>query len=261
MTTTAPRSRKAPPRPQPPDFEALVEAAGDLIYTLDLDGRFTYVNRAFERVLGFAQAELLGQPFTVVLTPASGPVATRHFRQGVEGADITPFFEVEGRHRDGGVVHLEVRANSLVRDGVLVGRQGVARDINELKALQSLVAQKSQRMTLLEERTRTAMAIYARIAELITDDAGPETAGEGALREVQAALARASAEKHGLAAADLKTLRLLAQGLSNDEIARAIHRSPHTVKDQVQRIMRRLGAKRRAEAVATAHRLGLLGEA
>ncbi|MFS8931273.1 PAS domain S-box protein [Cupriavidus taiwanensis] len=241
-----------------PDFEGLIEAAGDLIYTLDLEGRFTFFNQAVERVLGYTPSELLGEPFVRILTPESAQVASRHYGQGLAGKENTPFFEVEARRRDGTIVYLEVRAGSLIREGVLVGRQGIARDINELKSLQSAVADKLQRMTLLEERTRIAMSMYTRIAALIYEDPGQGLAGDEALREVQSTITRVTAEKHGLTAFDLKLLGMLAKGLSNEEIAREACRSPHTIKDHMKRIMLRLGAKRRAEAVACALRLGLL---
>lgn len=260
----SPTPSKLPRTPQAPDFETLIEAAGDLIYTLDLEGRFTFFNQAVERVLGYAAADLMGQPFTQFLTPTGAAVALRHYQQGLAGQEHTPFFEVEARHRDGAIVHLEIRAGMLMRDGVLVGRQGIARDINEIKALQNIVNEKSQRMTLLEERTRIAMGMYARIAELVYDDLGPAHGGqpagtsEAGLREIQNTLNRVAAEKHGLNAADLIILQLLAEGRSNGEIAEIVCRSPHTVKDSVKKIMQRLGARRRAEAVACALKLGLL---
>src|ERR1700716_3950326 len=108
---------------QPPDYAALVEAAGDFIYTLDLEGRFTYLNRAAVRVLGYSVEELLGKTFTVILTGPSAEVGLKHFGQGVAGTETTPFFEVEIRRKDGETALLEVRAGSLFHDGKLIGRQ------------------------------------------------------------------------------------------------------------------------------------------
>lgn len=48
---TAPFS--APNALAEPDYRGLIEAAGDLIYTLDLDGRFTYVNTASHNILEY----------------------------------------------------------------------------------------------------------------------------------------------------------------------------------------------------------------
>ncbi|CUR44951.1 helix-turn-helix transcriptional regulator [Alloalcanivorax xenomutans] len=244
-----------------PDFESLVQAAGDIIYTLDLDGRFTFCNRAMEEVLGYHRNELLGQHFDTLLTPATAPVASQHFLNGVAGRRIAPFFEVEALHRDGGKVHLEVRAASLVREGRVVGRQGIARDISELKALQAQVQEKSRRMALLDERTRIAAALYSRLTELLYGDEDQGEPSGTVFGEMEDTLSRLSAARHGLGEQDLKILNLLAAGHSNSEIAEYICRSPHTVKDHVRRIMQRLGAKRRTDAVARALKLGLITRA
>lgn len=241
-----------------PDYRALVEAAGDLIYTLDLEGRFTFVNSAARQVLGYNPVEVIGKNFTEVLTSESAKVASRHFRQGLAHNESTPFFEVEAQRKQGGTVHLEIRAGGLYRDGAMIGRQGIGRDISELRALQAEVAAKSERVALLEERTRIAMNLYARIADLAGVAPADPAQSRHALREVHDAVLRVSAEKLGLTVPDLKILELLARGLSNREIAAETHRSPHTVKDHVTRIMQRLGAHRRAEAVATALNLGLI---
>jgi|CXWL01.1.fsa_nt_gi PAS domain S-box-containing protein len=246
-----------------PDFQALVEAAGDLIYTLDLQGRFTYYNRAATVVLGYAPGatSMLGVSFLTILTPESAAVAQKHFAQAVSGHEPTPFFEIEARHQDGSIVNLEVRSGPVLRAGIVVGRQGIARNITEIKSLQAQVTAKSQRMTLLEERMRLAMGLYGRIADLVHGDSGGSVSSDEALVVVEDTLKHLSAERHGMAALDISVLKLLAQGRSNEDIARHICRSPHTVKDMVKRIMLRLGAKRRAEAVACAIRLGLISAA
>jgi PAS domain S-box-containing protein len=241
-----------------PDYRELVERVGDMIYTLDLEGRFTFVNSAGLALLGVSPDEIIGQHFRTVLTPHSAEVAANHFAQGLAGTESTPFFEVQAVRNDGTIVELEVRAGSLYRDGELIGRQGVARDITSLKALQAQVADKSERLALLEEQTRTAMDLYRRIAELtLAGPADPEGT-ERALRSVEDSLALASAEKLGLDAQDLRVAELLAQGCSNREIGERIHLSPSTVKDRVSKLMRALGGRSRAEVVALATRRGLI---
>jgi len=53
-------------------------------------------------------------------------------------------------------------------------------------------------------------------------------------------------------------LQLIAGGQTNAEIARALGVGSETVKTLVNRIFEKLGVRRRAEAVSTAHELGLL---
>ncbi|AYJ49034.1 MadR family response regulator transcription factor [Rhodococcus sp. P1Y] len=57
---------------------------------------------------------------------------------------------------------------------------------------------------------------------------------------------------------ELEVLRLLATGLSNSSIGTALFISATTVKFHVSNIMRKLGVSRRAEAVYTASKKGLI---
>jgi DNA-binding NarL/FixJ family response regulator len=56
----------------------------------------------------------------------------------------------------------------------------------------------------------------------------------------------------------LDVLHLVAEGRTTDEIAATLGLSPFTVKNYMERIFERLGARDRAEAVAIALRSGLL---
>lgn len=67
-----------------------------------------------------------------------------------------------------------------------------------------------------------------------------------------------SAKHVTLSPRERAVLQLIAGGQTNAEIARALGVSAETVKTMVQRIFEKLGVRRRAEAVSTAHELGLL---
>ncbi len=55
-----------------------------------------------------------------------------------------------------------------------------------------------------------------------------------------------------------EVLDLIAAGLTNREIAAALHLSPHTIHEHTSSLYRKLGARNRAEAVQRAHRAGLI---
>ncbi|MCO6060106.1 LuxR C-terminal-related transcriptional regulator [Pseudomonas sp. MOB-449] len=57
---------------------------------------------------------------------------------------------------------------------------------------------------------------------------------------------------------ELDVLKLIAQGMSNQQIGDALHISLHTVKTHAQRVNFKLGVERRTQAVARAKELGLL---
>jgi len=68
----------------------------------------------------------------------------------------------------------------------------------------------------------------------------------------------ARAATSSLSDVDTTIIRYLARGLTNKEIASVIHRSPHTVKDRLEKIGAILDVRSRTEIVAAALRAGLI---
>jgi DNA-binding CsgD family transcriptional regulator len=62
----------------------------------------------------------------------------------------------------------------------------------------------------------------------------------------------------GLSERETEVLGLLAAGLSNKEIAARLGVSPNTVKTHVARLLEKLDARRRTEAILKARELGIL---
>ena len=65
--------------------------------------------------------------------------------------------------------------------------------------------------------------------------------------------------RHGLTARELDVLGLIAQGRSNDQIAKELYISPKTVSVHVSHVLAKLDVASRAQATTVAHQLGLLG--
>ncbi|MOA48956.1 Transcriptional regulatory protein LiaR [compost metagenome] len=78
---------------------------------------------------------------------------------------------------------------------------------------------------------------------------GRETLCEDGSNNAQAVL---------LSRRELSVLQMIAQGLSNHEIAERLYISLHTVKSHAQRINVKLGVSRRTQAIVRAKELGLV---
>ncbi len=71
---------------------------------------------------------------------------------------------------------------------------------------------------------------------------------------------RAGPETAGLTARQYQVLQMLGDGASTADIASMLHLASETVRNHIRHILAALGAHSRLEAVAIAHRRGLLAE-
>src|SRR5690349_21941627 len=75
-------------------FRELFDNAGDFIYTVDLSGNFTSINRMGERLTGYSREELLGSNIREIIAPESLEAVLRMMDYTVEG--VAPaIYEVE----------------------------------------------------------------------------------------------------------------------------------------------------------------------
>jgi PAS domain S-box-containing protein len=121
-------------------YRELFDNANDLVFTHDLDGRFTSLNPAAERVLGFGPGEALGQPVLDVVAPEHAD-RVRQLTDRILQADSAPVVEIDAVPRDGRRVTLEVSARAILRDGRPAGVQGIARDLSERRRLEAQLTQ------------------------------------------------------------------------------------------------------------------------
>ena len=126
-------------------YRELFENATDMVYTHDLGGRITSINRAGERLLGYSQAELLTFNIEDIIAPEHRDPALQiiHLRLRGQGPAAC---ELHALTRSGARVMLEV-SMSVVRgaDGLPAGLQGVCRDLTNRKRTEEQIRQ-SQKM-------------------------------------------------------------------------------------------------------------------
>lgn len=111
-------------------YRDLFENANDLIYTHDLAGNFTSLNRAGERITGYSREEAIGMNIGQVVAPEFLEAARTMTARKMED-DVPTTYELEIIAKDGHRVILELSTRLIVTDGLPVGVQGIGRDITE----------------------------------------------------------------------------------------------------------------------------------
>ncbi len=119
-------------------FRSLTENAPDIIFTLGVDGCFTYVNPAWQRLLGHAPQELLGRPFVEFVRTEDAGAARMMFRRlRDEGLTIS---EVRGilLGKDGRPRHFTLGGGpNLDTKGRVTGMVGVLKDVSDQVELEA----------------------------------------------------------------------------------------------------------------------------
>ncbi|MCK4964882.1 MAG: PAS domain S-box protein, partial [Dehalococcoidia bacterium] len=205
-------------------YRLLTENVTDVIYTMDVDLRFTYVSPSVTRQLGYSVEEVMPFSLKELLTPASFEVAMKAWAEelaieNMEQKDLnrSRVLELEMRCKDGSTVWTEMSITFLRDpDGMAVGILGVARDISERKRAEE---------ALREAHDMLGLRVEERTAELVQEIEERKKAEE-ALRESEEKLrVMFESTSEGIAVTDLKgkildvndaTLRM--SGLSREDL-------------------------------------------
>jgi PAS domain S-box-containing protein len=132
-------------------YSELFENANDIIYTHDLKGNFTSLNRSGERITGYSRDEAVTMNIADVIAPEHLEFAQKMMAQ--KSADNSPtVYEIDIISKQGRRVRLEVSTRLVFRDGKPAGIQGIGRDLTErrhseeaLRQSQAFLAQQAQR--------------------------------------------------------------------------------------------------------------------
>jgi len=112
-------------------YRDLFENANDLIYTHDLKGNFTSLNRAGEIITGYTRDEAIRMNVSQIVAPEYLDTAKAMTTRKLAGERPTAY-ELEIIAKDGRRVTLELSTRLIVSsDGQPVGVQGIGRDITE----------------------------------------------------------------------------------------------------------------------------------
>jgi PAS domain S-box-containing protein len=138
-------------------YRELVENANDIVYTLDLEGKMTSVNKAAEAITGYSRAEMLNMNLVEIMTPESVEASRQMLNRKLSGEEKTNY-ELDIRAKDGRILTLEISSRLVSKQGEAAGIQGVARDISARRRAEEVLREADQR----------ALSEYERLLERIS---------------------------------------------------------------------------------------------
>jgi len=125
-------------------YRLLAENASDLIWTMDLNLRYTYVSPSVKRMRGYSPEEVIGARVSETMTPASLEVIRKTFAEEMALEERrekdtlrSRTLEAEMYRKDGSTVWTEIIVTFLRdKDDRPLGLLGVSRDITERKQVE-----------------------------------------------------------------------------------------------------------------------------
>jgi len=143
-------------------YRALVEASQDVIWSVDAQGRYTFVNSAVKQIYGYEPQDMLGRSFAEFTLPEQIGKDLEVFERLIQGESV---FQYETTHlaKDGKPIQLMFNAIAL-RDsqGNIVGTTGTASDITQRKIAEE---EKTQLIASLQ-KSEANLAAAQRIAHI-----------------------------------------------------------------------------------------------
>jgi PAS domain S-box-containing protein len=128
-------------------YRDLFEHAHDMLYTLDLAGHFTALNRRGEQLTGYTRGELLGLPIRHLVVPEHWELMQHRLAQPHTGPPAT-MVTIDIVTKAGQRRTLEVSIQRLARAGAPPEVQGMARDVTDRTRLEAQLRQ-AQKMEAL----------------------------------------------------------------------------------------------------------------
>jgi PAS domain S-box-containing protein len=156
-------------------YRLLAENVSDVIFTMDLNLKFTYVSPSAERMHGWTAEELQTFNLSDYMTPASSELvlevlAAELALQGSAEADPNRVrtLEVEQYRKDGTTFWTEVAARFLYgNSSVPIGIFGATRDISERKRADKALRESEERFRLLFDGAADAFFLHDQDGRLV----------------------------------------------------------------------------------------------
>ncbi|MFN8621529.1 MAG: GAF domain-containing protein [Chloroflexota bacterium] len=148
-------------------FRYLVTASPDVMWEVDIDGRFTFVSDMVHRLTGYRPEEVLGHRLIEFATRESLRTAVDQIArvQTHPGEVSSARFDI--RCRDGRRIPVENFATGMFRDGVLVGAHGAARDMSEAARLERDLARQAAELASSAERAHLARELHDSVTQAL----------------------------------------------------------------------------------------------
>lgn len=114
-------------------YRNLVEQLNETIFSIDMDGRVTYVNPVVKQLYGYKPSDIIGRAFKDFLVNADEAGVSEDFQRLLSGLSITNEYQILTKNGDTRWIHIS--AIPIFENNCIVSIQGIVCDITRNKLL------------------------------------------------------------------------------------------------------------------------------
>ena len=154
-------------------YRSLVEGTGAIIFSVNQRGRFTYVNEAGIKALGYSQEEILGRFYLSFVYSEDKrrvhKIFLKQLEEGIEAANV----ELRFVNKEGAVGWFIFLVNLIKKNGEIIGLRGVAQDITERKRAEEALREINEKIRNIVEHSTNLF--YSHTPEHVLTYMSPQT--------------------------------------------------------------------------------------
>jgi len=157
-------------------YRSLVENISDVIFSLDVEGKVTYVSPVIHSLSGLAPEQIIGQPFSELVNSDDQPSVSVVFERTMAGRSEQHEFRL--LHTEGGSRYVRASSRPLIEEGRVVGLTGVMSDITERKQAEEALRVSEEKYREIFDNVSDSLFVFD-----VTDDGRFRFAGINATAE------------------------------------------------------------------------------
>ncbi|MBN1881662.1 MAG: PAS domain S-box protein [Deltaproteobacteria bacterium] len=139
-------------------FREIVKRSYDIIFMIHPDTTITFVSQSVKSVIGLSPRQVIGTSVFDYLPSDEQNTVRDHISEALAGKNV-PNFQLSVHRKDGLTATIEANFTPIVRDGEIIGIQGIARDLTARKNMEQALKDTNEKYRLVVENSHEAITI------------------------------------------------------------------------------------------------------
>ena len=160
------RLRKYSPAENQKHYRKILDCSPSVIYTKDLEGRYTIVNKQFENLSGFKSEDVIGKTDFELFPPHVAENSTNNDKQVIQtgiSKEIEEYGPVNGQMH----AFMSTKYPLRNKDGEIYGICGVSTDITDQKQAEKALRESEERFRIILNKSPFPVAVVDQNDEVI----------------------------------------------------------------------------------------------